>query len=210
MIRLLVVDDHTIFREGLKRLLAEQDEFVVEAEASDATEALRYVREQEFDVALLDVNMPGRSGLEMLPSFRSERPAMPIVVLSMYPSEQFALRAYQAGAAGYVTKDMDARELIESIRKVSKGGRYMAAAVMDQLLDGKGRPADATPHKQLSSREYEIMLLMVRGVRLTEIGRQLFLSVKTVGTYRTRILTKLGVASNAELARYALQHKLID
>lgn len=210
MIRLLLIDDHTIFREGLKRLLAEQDEFTVVAEASDATQALRCLREQEFDVVLLDVNMPGRSGLEMLPSFRSERPTLPIVVLSMYPAEQFALRAFQAGASGYVTKDMDARELIESIRKVARGGRYMTAAVVDQLLDGKGRPTEMAPHKQLSSREYEIMLLMVRGVRLTEIGRQLFLSVKTIGTYRTRILAKLGVASNAEMARYALQQRLID
>lgn len=210
MIRLLLVDDHTIFREGLKRLLCEHEGFGVVAEASDASQALRCVREHEFDVALLDVNMPGRSGLEMLPSFRSERPAMPIVVLSMYPAEQYALRAFQAGAAGYVTKDMDARELIESIRKVARGGRYMSAAVMEQLLDSKARESGAAAHRQLSSREYEIMLLMVRGVRLTEIGRQMFLSVKTISTYRTRILTKLGLASNAELTRYALQERLID
>lgn len=210
MIRLLLVDDHTIFREGLKRLLAEHDAFDVVAEASDAAQALRCVREQAFDVALLDVNMPGRSGLEMLPSFRSERPAMPVVVLSMYPADQYALRAFQAGAAGYVTKDMDARELIDSIRKVAGGGRYMTAAVMEQLLDQKARSAGALPHQQLSSREYEIMLLMVRGVRLTEIGRQMFLSVKTISTYRTRILAKLGIASNAELTRYALQERLID
>lgn len=210
MIRLLLVDDHTIFREGLKRLLAEHEEFSVVSEASDAAQALRCIREHEFDVALLDVNMPGRSGLEMLPSFRSERPAMPVVVLSMYPADQYALRAFQAGAAGYVTKDMDAHELIDSIRKVARGGRYMTAAVMEQLLDHKARPTGTSPHQQLSSREYEIMLLMVRGVRLTEIGRQMFLSVKTISTYRTRILSKLHIASNAELTRYALQERLID
>jgi len=210
MIRLLLIDDHTIFREGLKRLLAEQEGFDVVAEAGDASDALRRVRQEEFDVALLDVNMPGRSGLEMLPSFRAERPALPIVVLSMYPAEQYALRAFQAGAAGYVTKDMDARELIDSIRKVARGGRYMTAAVVDQLLEARERASDVAAHKLLSSREYEIMLLIVRGTRLTEIGNQMFLSVKTVSTYRSRILKKIGVASNTELARYALQHRMID
>ncbi len=210
MIRLLLVDDHTIFRQGLKRLLAEQEGFDVVAEASDASDALRRVREEEFDVALLDVNMPGRSGLEMLPSFRAERPSLPIVVLSMYPAEQYALRAFQAGAAGYVTKDMDAGDLIDSIRKVAKGGRYMTAAVVEQLLDAKERATDGAAHKQLSSREYEIMLLIVRGTKLTEIGKQMFLSVKTVSTYRTRILKKLGVSSNTELARYALQNRMVD
>lgn len=210
MIRLLLVDDHTIFLQGLKRLLAEQEGFDVVAEASDASDALRRVREEVFDVALLDVNMPGRSGLEMLPFFRAERPALPIVVLSMYPAEQYALRAFQAGAAGYVTKDMDAGDLIDSIRKVAKGGRYMTAAVVEQLLDAKERATDVAAHKQLSSREYEIMLLIVRGTKLTEIGKQMFLSVKTVSTYRTRILKKLGVASNTELARYALQNRMVD
>lgn len=210
MIRLLLVDDHTIFRQGLTRLLAEQEGFDVVAEASDAADALRRVREEEFDVALLDVNMPGRSGLEMLPSFRAERPSLPIVVLSMYPAEQYALRAFQAGAAGYVTKDMDAGDLIDSIRKVAKGGRYMTPAVVEQLLDAKERTTDVAAHRQLSSREYEIMLLIVRGTKLTEIGRQMFLSVKTVSTYRTRILKKLGVSSNTELARYALQNRMVD
>ena len=210
MIRLLLVDDHTIFRQGLKRLLAEQEGFDVVAEASDASDALRRVREEEFDVALLDVNMPGRSGLEMLPSFKAERPSLPIVVLSMYPAEQYALRAFQAGAAGYVTKDMDAGDLIDSIRKVAKGGRYMTAAVVEQLLDAKERATDDAALKQLSSREYEIMLLIVRGTKLTDIGKQMFLSVKTVSTYRTRILKKLGVSSNTELARYALQNRMVD
>ncbi|WP_322014621.1 response regulator transcription factor [Paraburkholderia sp. J12] len=210
MIRLLLVDDHTIFREGLKRLLAEQHEFDVVAEAGDASEALGRLREQPVDVALLDVNMPGRSGLDMLPSLRAEWPSMPVIVLSMYPAEQYAMRAFQGGASGYVTKDMDAMALVESIRSVAKGGRYVTPAVANCLIDGFGRPSEAAAHQQLSSREYEIMLLIVRGIRLTEIGRQMYLSVKTVSTYRTRVLRKLGVSSNAELARYALEHRLID
>ena len=210
MIRLLVIDDHTIFREGLKRLLAEQVGFDVVAEASDAAIALRRLREEQFDVALMYVYMPGRSVFEMLPSFKAERPTLPIVVLSMYPAEQYALRAFQAGAAGYVTKDMDAGELVDSIRKAAQGGRYMSPIVVDQLLDARERSPDTAAHKLLSPREYEIMLLIVRGTKLTEIGQQMFLSVKTVSTYRARILKKLCVSSNAELARYALQHRLID
>lgn len=210
MIRLLLIDDHTIFREGLKRLLAEQEGFDVVAEAGDASEALGRLREQPFDVALLDVNMPGRSGLEMLPTLRAENPTMPVIVLSMYPAEQYALRAFQAGASGYVTKDMDAIELVESIRSVAQGKRYMTPSVASCVLDRFDKGADRALHEQLSSREYEIMLLLVRGIRLTEIGRQMFLSVKTVSTYRSRILKKLGITSNAELARYAVEHRLVD
>ncbi|MBN3827508.1 response regulator transcription factor [Burkholderia sp. Ac-20384] len=210
MIRLLLVDDHTIFREGLKRLLAEQDEFDVIAEANDASEALSCLRDHPVDVALLDVNMPGRSGIDMLPSLRAEWPEMPVIVLSMYPAEQYAMRAFHGGASGYVTKDMDAVALVDSIRSVAKGGRYVTQAVANCLIDGFPRPSEVAAHQQLSSREYEIMLLIVRGIRLTDIGRQMFLSVKTVSTYRARLLKKLGVSSNAELARYAVEHRLID
>lgn len=210
MIRILLVDDHTMFREGLKRLLVEQDGFSVVAEASDSAAAMALLRKAAFDVVLLDVNMPGRSGLELLPSIRAEHPRLPVVVLSMYPAEQFAMRAFQSGAAGYVTKDMDAMELVAAIRKVAGGGRYLTAAVAERVLEGLGGDPDGVAHRQLSSREYEVMLLIVRGTRLTAIGRQMFLSVKTISTYRTRILRKLGLESNAELARYALQHHLID
>lgn len=210
MTRILLVDDHTIFREGLKRLLAEQAGYHVIAEASDGAEMLRRLRNDEFDVMLLDINMPGRSGLDMLPSIRAERPGLPVIVLSMYPTDQYALRAFQAGAAGYVSKDMDARELIQAVNKVASGGRYMAPEVAAKLLEHLDSATRSAPHLQLSSREYEIMLQIVRGTRLTEIGKQLFLSVKTVSTYRSRILRKVGVDSNAELARYALLHKLID
>lgn len=210
MTRILLVDDHTIFREGLKRLFSEQGDFQVIAEARDGAEMLRRIRSDEFDVMLLDINMPGRSGLEMLPSIRAERPWLPVIVLSMYPMDQYALRAFQAGASGYVTKDMDARELIQAVRKVAAGGRYVTPEVAASVLDQLGGAGGSAPHLQLSPREYEIMLQIVRGTRLTEIGRSFFLSVKTVSTYRSRILRKLGVTSNAEVARYALLHRLID
>lgn len=210
MIRIVLVDDHTIFREGLKRLLLDEGDFSVVAEACNGPDALTAIRTHEFDVLVLDISMPGRSGLDLIPSIRSEKPLLPIVVLSMYPAEQYAVRAFEAGASGYVTKDMDAVELVASIRKVVQGKRYFSPQVAERVMDNLDRVNGQLPHRDLSSREYEIMRLIVQGVRLTEIGKQFFLSVKTVSTYRSRILKKIGVTTNAELVQYALRHKLID
>ncbi|SOZ68539.1 Two-component system response regulator [Cupriavidus taiwanensis] len=210
MIRIVLVDDHTIFREGLKRLLLDEGDFSVVAEACNGPEALSAIRTHAFDVLVLDISMPGRSGLDLIPSIRSEKPLLPIVVLSMYPAEQYAVRAFEAGASGYVTKDMDAVELVASIRKVVQGKRYFSPQVAEKVMDNLDRVNGKLPHRDLSSREYEIMRLIVQGVRLTEIGKQSFLSVKTVSTYRSRILKKIGVSTNAELVQYALRHKLID
>ena len=210
MIRIVLVDDHTIFREGLKRLLLDEGDFSVVAEACNGPDALSAIRTHAFDVLVLDISMPGRSGLDLIPSIRSEKPLLPIVVLSMYPAEQYAVRAFEAGASGYVTKDMDAVELVASIRKVVQGKRYFSPQVAERVMDNPDRVNGQLPHRDLSSREYEIMRLIVQGVRLTEIGKQFFLSVKTVSTYRSRILKKIGVATNAELVQYALRHRLID
>lgn len=210
MIRIVLVDDHTIFREGLKRLLLDEGDFSVVAEACNGPDALTAIRTHDFDVLVLDISMPGRSGLDLIPSIRSDKPLLPIVVLSMYPAEQYAVRAFEAGASGYVTKDMDAVELVASIRKVVQGKRYFSPQVAERVMDNLNRVNGQLPHRELSSREYEIMRLIVQGVRLTEIGKQFFLSVKTVSTYRSRILKKIGVATNAELVQYALRHKLID
>lgn len=210
MIRIVLVDDHTIFREGLKRLLLDEGDFSVVAEACNGPEALGAIRTHAVDVLVLDISMPGRSGLDLIPSIRSEKPLLPIVVLSMYPAEQYAVRAFEAGASGYVTKDMDAVELVASIRKVVQGKRYFSPQVAEKVMDSLDRVNGQLPHRDLSSREYEIMRLIVQGVRLTEIGKQSFLSVKTVSTYRSRILKKIGVTTNAELVQYALRHRLID
>ncbi|KDP83635.1 response regulator [Cupriavidus basilensis] len=210
MIRIVLVDDHTIFREGLKRLLLDEGDFSVVAEACNGPEALGAIRTHALDVLVLDISMPGRSGLDLIPSIRSEKPLLPIVVLSMYPAEQYAVRAFEAGASGYVTKDMDAVELVASIRKVVQGKRYFSPQVAEKVMDNLDRVNGQLPHRDLSSREYEIMRLIVQGVRLTEIGKQSFLSVKTVSTYRSRILKKIGVTTNAELVQYALRHRLID
>lgn len=210
MIRILLVDDHTIFRDGLKRLLREEDDIDVSAEASDSTEALGKLRADAFDLVLLDINMKGRSGLDLLPSIRGEWPSLPVIVLSMYPADQYALRAFEAGASGYIAKDMDSTQLIVSIRKVATGGRYFPPEVADTIIGQLGGQFHENPHQQLSSREFEIMLLIVKGSRLVDIGKQLFLSVKTISTYRSRILKKLHLGGNAELVQYALRHHLID
>ncbi len=210
MIRILLVDDHTIFRDGLKRLLQEESDIAVSAEASDSGEALGKLRAETFDLVLLDINMRGRSGLDILPSIRSEWPSLPVIVLSMYPAEQYALRAFEAGASGYIAKDMDSTQLIVSIRKVAAGGKYFPPEVAHTIIGQLGSQFQESPHQLLSSREFEIMLLIVKGSRLIDIGKQLLLSVKTVSTYRSRLLTKLNLGSNAELVQYALRHNLID
>lgn len=210
MIKVLLVDDHTIFRDGLKRLLHDEADILVHAEASDTAEAMTHLRTLKFDLVLLDINMTGRSGLDVLPIIRAGWPALPVIMLSMYPTEQYVLRALDLGASGYVTKDMDSTELLDSIRKVASGGKYFPMDALHKILSHMGSDSNAAPHHALSPREFEIMLLIVQGQRLVDIGKKLFLSVKTVSTYRSRILTKLQLSSNAELAQYALRHQIID
>lgn len=210
MIKILLVDDHTIFRDGLKRLLHDEADIMVHAEASDTTEAITHLRASEFDLVLLDINMTGRSGLDILPVIRAEWPSLPVIMLSMYPTEQYVLRALDLGASGYVTKDMDSTELLDSIRKVAHGGKYFPMDALHKILTHVSSDNSGAPHHSLSPREFEIMLFIVQGVRLVDIGKKLFLSVKTVSTYRSRILSKLQLSSNAELAQYALRHKIID
>src|ERR1017187_1370312 len=210
MIDVLVVDDHTIFRSGLKRLLSDETDMRVADEARNGAEMLAKLRPpQHFDVVLLDVNMEGRSGLDTLESVRTDFPRLPVLVLSMYPEEQYALAAIRAGANGYVSKDIDAPELIKAIRQVAAGGRYLTANGAQKVLMHLGCGDDPTPHQKLTAREYQIMLMMVKGTSLTEIGEKIFISVKTVSTYRSRILNKLGISTNAELILYAVRHRII-
>lgn len=210
MIRLLLVDDHTIFRSGLKRLFSDEEDIRVADEASDAHEALSKLREQTFDLLLLDIALEGRNGLDALPSIRAQQPNLPVLLLSMYPAEQFALVGLKAGANGYVSKDSEAGELIHAIRQVASGRRYLtpnaAEKILRQLESDDGRP----PHQRLSGREYQIMRMIIDGMSLTEIGEKMFISVKTVSTYRTRILGKMAVNTNAELVLYAVRNGLIS
>ncbi|WP_332749104.1 response regulator transcription factor [Hydrogenophaga sp.] len=209
MIKVLVVDDHTIFRSGLRKLLSDENDMRVEDEARDITEMQTKLRKASFDVVLLDVSMTGRSGLEAMPSIRAEYPKLPVLLLSMYPAEQYAVVALRAGASGYLTKDAESEELIHAIREVASGKRYISSIAAQRLLQHAPVTDDQPPHHKLSAREHQIMLLIAQGISLTEIGRRMFISVKTVSSSRTRILKKLGVESNAELVMYAVRHKIV-
>ena len=210
MISVLVVDDHRIFRSGIKRLLSDEPDIRVTDEAANGTEALAKIRQRPFDVVMLDINMTGRSGLEAIACLRGEAPATPILIVSMYPEEQYAAVALKAGARGYVSKDADPEDLVAAIREVCRGRIYVSPHFGASMLLREKSGERAPPHFDLSAREQQIMTEIVKGRSLTRIGEQMFLSVKTVSTYRRRILEKLGLRSNAELVRYALRHRVID
>lgn len=210
MIDVLIADDHAIFRSGMRRLLSDEPDMRVSGEAANGQEVIDLLQSGKYSVVLLDINMPGRSGLETLKRIRASWPAQPVLMLSMYPEEQYALIAIEGGANGYLSKDRDAGELLQAIRAAAAGGKYISPNVAVQLLTKPRHDAEQAPHLGLSAREIEILHLIVQGVSLTEIGEKLFLSVKTISTYRTRLLAKLGLESNADLVRYALRHELID
>lgn len=210
MIDVLIADDHAIFRSGMRRLLSDEPDMRVSGEAANGQEVIDLLQNGKYSVVLLDINMPGRSGLETLKRIRASWPAQPVLMLSMYPEEQYALIAIEGGANGYLSKDRDAGELLQAIRAAAAGGKYISPNVAVQLLTKPRHDAEQAPHLGLSAREIEILHLIVQGVSLTEIGEKLFLSVKTISTYRTRLLAKLGLESNADLVRYALRHELID
>lgn len=210
MIRVLIADDHAIVREGLKRIMADTPDIVVAGEASSGAELLRTARTGAWDVVLMDLALPDMSGLELLPELRRECPDLPVLVLSMYPEEQYAVRAVKAGAAGYVHKGNPPDELITALRVVADGKRYISAGTAACLAAHVDTLADKPPHEALSNREYQVLCLLAGGHRVSDIARELALSVKTVSTFRTRILEKLGLRHNAELTRYALQHGLVE
>jgi DNA-binding NarL/FixJ family response regulator len=209
MIELLVVDDHKIFRAGLQRMISDEADIRVADEAGDGGAALAKIRNARFDVVLLDVNLPGRTGFEVLESIRAERADLPVIMLSMYPEEQYAVLALRAKANAYLSKDADPQELLAAIREVARGGRYVSPRTAARVLMQLDRPDAGQPHEKLSPRELQIMLKIVGGVSLTDIGTQMALSVKTVATYRARILEKLALSSNAELVQYAMRHGLV-
>lgn len=208
MIEVLIVDDHAIFRSGVSRLLSDETDLRVTGEARNGQEAIELLRLHCYQVILLDINMEGRSGLEVLERIRGEWPSQAVLILSMYPEEQYASQSLKAGAYGYISKDADAIELIKAIRTVATGGRYISPKALGCVLQTVQEKAGPPPHHQLSPREMQILLLIVQGVSLTGIGKRMFLSVKTISTYRSRILAKLGLESNANLVRYTLEHGL--
>lgn len=209
MIRILLADDHALVREGLKRILTAAADIEVAAEAADGDEVLALVRSSEFDLALLDLSMPGLSGLALIKRLKLEKPRLRILVLSMHGESQYAARALKAGASGYLTKDSAAAQLLGAIRKIAAGGVQISEAAAAQLI-GASATGDSLPHAALSDREYEVLRHIVAGRTITDIADVLNLSVKTVSTHKARILQKLNLAGTAELVRYAIEHRLTD
>jgi DNA-binding NarL/FixJ family response regulator len=205
MIRILIADDHKIVRDGLRRIVGGAADMEVAAEAADGDATLAQVKAGEYDVVMLDMSMPGLSGMDLIKRLKIEKPRLRILVLSMHGEHQYAARALKAGASGYLNKDSAAEALIGAIRKVAAGGVHISEAAAASLLAA----GDKAPHEALSDREFEVLRLLVEGLGPTEIGEKLHLSVKTVSTHKARILEKLGLGSTAELVRYALDHKLV-
>ena len=209
MIKVMVADDHPVVREGLKQILSQAQDIKVTAEAEDGHEILDKVRNQEFDVIVLDISMPGLMGLDVLKQLKSEKPELPVLILSMHPEEQYAIRVLRAGASGYLTKGSAPDKLTEAIRKLYRGGKYVSSSLAERLADELGGDLTKLPHQTLSDREYQVMCLIASGKTVTQVADQLALSVKTVSTYRTRILEKMRMQSNAELTHYAIENKLV-
>ena len=208
--KVLIVDDHAVVRRGVKDILIDEFPAVTTGEAANAAEALQLALEEHWDLVLLDINMPGRSGLDLLADLRNHRPRLPVLVLSIASEEQFALHVLQAGGAGYLSKQVLGDELIVAVKKVLAGGRYVSPAIAAKLLGEFGKVSAQLPHEKLSHRELEVLMQIAAGKSMKEIACQLSLSDKTVFTYRERIREKLGLRSDVELARYALQRGLVE
>ncbi len=210
MIRIVVADDHTIVREGLKQLLAAAGDLEVVGEAQDGFEVIKRVREAEFDLLLLDMSMPGKSGIELIKQVRAEKPKLRILVLSMHEEHQYAVRAIRAGASGYLTKESASRQLVEAIRKVAGGGAFISSAVAEQLALGAMPDAQGPLHASLSDREFQVFRMLAEGKSVSDIAERLNLSVKTVSTHKANILQKLNMTTAGELIRYAIAHRLVE
>lgn len=211
MIRIVIADDHAIVREGLKRIVLAAPGLEVAGEASDGAQVMQMVRTLDFELLTLDLSMPGRSGIELIKQVRAERSKLRILVLSMHQELQYAVRAIKAGANGYLTKESAPDQLVQAIRRIAGGGAYVTPEVAEQLALGAMPGAQPqAPHEALSNREFEVLRLLAQGMALTEIGRVLKLSVKTVSTHKTNLMHKLGLGNASELVRYALKHGIVE
>ena len=208
MLRICIADDHAIVRKGIRQILSETENLVVSGEASTGAELLRHVERGDCDVILLDISMPGRSGLDVLKELRRSHPAIPVLILSVYPEEQYAVRALRTGAAGYLTKDSAPEELVLALRKIAEGKKYVSLSLAEKLASYLDADAGRPPHETMSDREFTVLCRIGAGRSLTQIAGELNLSVKTVATYRSRLLAKLGAKSTAEIMRYALENRL--
>ena len=210
MISVLIADDHAIVREGLKQIVAQTNDIKVVGEATLAAEVLPKVAQTKPDLLLLDISMPGRSGLDVLIEMGREHPSVPVLILSLHTEDQYALRTLKTGAAGYLTKESAPDQLIAAIRKVASGGRYLSTSLAERLAMNLISDKSANPHEILSNREFQVFRMIALGKTVTQIAEELMLSVKTISTNRTRILEKMNMKNNAEITQYALQHDLIE
>ena len=210
MIRVLLADDHNIVRAGVREILSDTADIEVAGEAVNGHEVMALVREREFDVAVLDMSMPGRSGIDLIRQVKAERPRLKVLVLSAHSEEQYAVRALKAGASGYLTKESVADALVAAIRRVAGGGAYVSPETAERLALGMNQDVAAAPHTLLSDREFEVFRMIAQGRSVTEIAAALALSVKTVSTHKARIMQKMNLANPAELIRYALDHNLLE
>lgn len=208
MINILIADDHPIVRQGLRQVISETADLIVTGEAGNAAEVLHEVSQKHYDVVLLDISMPGRSGLEVLLELKNAKPDMRILILSTYPEGQYAVRAFKDGADGYLTKLSAPEELLTAIRKVALGGKYVSPELAEKLAFNLEKNADKPLHERLSDREYEVMCMIAAGKTITEIAQELSLSAKTISTYRARILEKMQMKNNAEMMVYAIKQGL--
>jgi DNA-binding NarL/FixJ family response regulator len=210
MIRLLIADDHAIVREGLKQMLSEEKDLVVLGEAANAMEVLDRVREKSFDVLLMDLSMPGRSGVDLIKQIKSENHKLAMLVLSMHKEKQYAVRALKAGAMGYLTKESAPEQLVSAIRQVAAGTVYLSPEVAQRLALELNINKETEPHTQLSDREFQVFSMIVSGVQIVDIAKEFSVSIKTISTHKTRILQKMNMSGSPELIHYAIKHQLVD
>jgi two-component system, NarL family, invasion response regulator UvrY len=210
MLKILIADDHAVVRRGIKQLLAEELRNATFAEAADAQETLESVRKQDWDLLILDVSMPGGSGLDVLKEIKVSRPELRVLVLSVHPEDQYAMRILKAGAVGYMTKEAPPMELVKAVRKVLAGGPYVSPSLAEKLATNLAADTGELPHEKLSNREFEVLRMIASGKTVTQIAKELSLSVKTVSTYRARVLEKMGMKTGAELTHYAIFNRLVE
>jgi two-component system, NarL family, invasion response regulator UvrY len=210
VIRVLIADDHAVVRRGLRQILEGAPGVTVAGEASTAPEVLALVEERRWDVVVLDLSLPGASGLDLLAEIKRRRPELPVLILTVHSEAQYAVRALRAGASGYLTKESAPEQLVEAVAKIDRGGKYVSAALAERLAFSLEKGADKAPHELLSDREYEVLRLLASGKTVSEVAEGLGLSVKTISTYRTRILDKMDMRTNAELTHYAIRNRLVE